>query len=79
MLGQSESGDTALLLVERRGTTSGLRVGEVLDFLELPRSAWDGRAPAGVDPKLVQGTGSWTGRPLLLLDIDALLAPYLGG
>jgi len=80
VLGQPVPDDPALLLVDRPGTQAGLQVGEVLDFLEVPGAASRVReATAGVDPRLVQGTGSWNGQRMLLLDIDALLSPFLGG
>jgi purine-binding chemotaxis protein CheW len=80
VLGQPVPDDPALLLLERPGAPAGLQVGEVLDFLEVPGAASREReAPAGVDPRLVQGTGSWNGQRMLLLDIDALLSPFLGG
>jgi purine-binding chemotaxis protein CheW len=80
VLGQPGPDDPALLLLDRRGTLAGLQVGEVLDFLEVPGAAFQAReAPAEVDPRLVQGTGSWNGQRMLLLDIDALLSPLLGG
>jgi purine-binding chemotaxis protein CheW len=80
VLGQPVSGDPALLLLDRPGAPACLQVGEVLDFLEVPGTVSRERsAPAGVEARLVQGTGSWNGQRLLLLDIDALLSPILGG
>lgn len=80
VLGQPVPDDPALLLVDRPGSVAGLLVGEVLDFLEVPGAASRVReAPAGVDPRLVQGTASWNGQRMLLLDINALLSPFLGG
>jgi purine-binding chemotaxis protein CheW len=79
VLGQLPSGESALLLVDRRGRTAGLVVGEVLDFLELPPAARPGRAAlAGGDERTVAGVGEWGGQRLLLLDSDVLLAPLLG-
>jgi len=80
VLGQPVPDDPALLLVDRAGAPAGLQVGEVLDFLEVPGALSRGReAPAGVDPRLVRGSASWNGQRMLLLDIDALLSPFLGG
>jgi purine-binding chemotaxis protein CheW len=80
VLGQPVPDDPALLLLDRAGALAGLQVGEVLDFLEVPGTASRVReVPAGVDPRLVQGTGSWNGQRMLLLDINALLSPFLGG
>ena len=78
VLGQVAGEEQALLLLDRQGSAAGLRVGEVLDFLEAPGAA-AGADTGAVDPRLVRGTGSWNGQPMLLLDIDALLAPFLGG
>jgi len=77
VLNQVEGDEAALLLLDRRGAAAGLRVGEVLDFLEAPAAAAGGET-ASVDPALVRGVGNWNGQPMLLLDIDALLSPYLG-
>jgi len=80
VLGQPVPDDPALLLVDRAGAPAGLQVGEVLDFLEVPGALSRVReAPAGVDPRLVRGSASWNGQRMLLLDIDALLSPFLGG
>jgi purine-binding chemotaxis protein CheW len=80
VLGQEAPDDPALLLLDRRGMAAGLVVSEVLDFLEVPGAASaDREVPPGVDAGLVQGTGSWNGQRMLLLDIDALLTPFLGG
>jgi chemotaxis signal transduction protein len=105
VLGQPVPDAPALLLVDRAGAPAGLKVGEVLDFLEVPGALSRGReapaglqvgevldflevpgalsrgreAPAGVDPRLVRGSASWNGQRMLLLDIDALLSPFLGG
>jgi purine-binding chemotaxis protein CheW len=80
VLSQPAPDDPALLLLDRHGAAAGLAVSEVLDFLEVPGAASSDHAPpAGVDARLVQGTGSWNGQRMLLLDIDALLSPFLGG
>lgn len=80
VLGQPAPDDPALLLLDRRGAAAGLAVSEVLDFLEVPGAASSDREPpAGIDAGLVQGTGNWNGQRMLLLDIDALLSPFLGG
>ena len=80
VLGQPAGEELALLLVDRGATMAGLRVGEVLDFLEVPATAGDvAGMPAGMDPRLVQRTGSWNGKRMLLLALDALLTPFLGG
>jgi purine-binding chemotaxis protein CheW len=79
VLGQPVPDESALLLLDRHGTAAGLAVGEVLDFLEVPGATTRDEPPAGIDARLVQGTGNWNGQRMLLLDIDALLSPYLGG
>ena len=81
LLGQPRPAESemAVLLLDRGGKVAGLTVGEVLDFLEVPGATSRDQPPAGVDARLVQGTGNWNGQRMLLLDIDALLSPYLGG
>ncbi len=80
LLQQPDSGDEgALLLLDRSGRGTGLIVGEVLDFLEVPPAAVASRdALPGVDPAVVRAVGEWSDRRFILLDLDALLAPYLG-
>jgi purine-binding chemotaxis protein CheW len=78
VLGQAGGEERSLLLLDRHGAAAGLVVGEVLDFLEAPAGT-AAAAPEGVDPRLVRGAGRWNGQPMLLLDVDALLSPYLGG
>ncbi len=72
--------DTSLLLLDRGGRVAGLTVGEVLDFLEVPDAAVASRDELpGVDPSVVKAVGDWAGRRFVLLDLDALLTPLLGG
>ena len=78
VLGVVPEEEQALLLLDRPGAPAGLVVGEVLDFLEAPATATSGDA-GPVDPRLLRGHGSWNGQRMLLLDMDALVAPYLGG
>lgn len=80
LLRQPASGEEgAMLLLDRSGRGTGLIVGEVLDFLEVPAAAVAGRdALPGVDPAVVRAVGDWSGRRFILLDLDALLAPFLG-
>ena len=82
LLGQPRPADSdmAVLLLDRGGKVAGLTVGEVLDFLEVPSAAVAPREQLpGVDPSVVKGVGEWGGRRFVLLDLDALLAPLLGG
>ena len=82
LLGQPRpaESDTAVLLLDRGGKLAGLAVGEVLDFLEVPSAAVAPREQLpGVDPSIVKAVGEWGGRRFVLLDLDALLAPLLGG
>ena len=72
--------EMAVLLLDRAGKVAGLTVGEVLDFLEVPNAAVAPREKLpGVDPAIVRAVGEWAGRRFVLLDLDALLAPLLGG
>lgn len=82
LLGQPRpaESETAVLLLDRGGKVAGLTVGEVLDFLEVPSAAVASREQLpGVDPSVVKAVGEWGGRRFVLLDLDALLAPLLGG
>ena len=73
------SDEGAIVVVEVAGRRYGLGVGQVLDFLEVPR-ALGGRAgrPAGHRPQAGQGGGHRDGQHFILLDIDALVAPIIG-
>jgi purine-binding chemotaxis protein CheW len=82
LLGQPRGADAelSLLLLDRRGRIAGLTVGEVLDFLEVPNAAVATREQLpGVDPAIVRAVGDWGGRRFVLLDLEALLTPLLGG
>ena len=70
----------AIVLVEVAGRRYGLGVGQVLDFLEVPEQSVAPRADLpGVDPRLVRAVGVHGEQHFILLDIDALLAPIIGG
>jgi len=70
----------AIILIEVAGKRYGLGVGQVLDFLEVPEQSVAPRADLpGVDPRLVRAVGVRGEQPFILLDIDALLAPIIGG
>jgi purine-binding chemotaxis protein CheW len=70
----------AIVLVEVAGRRYGLGVGQVLDFLEVPEQSVAPRADLpGVDPRLVRAVGVRDEQHFILLDIDALLAPIIGG
>ena len=62
------------------GGATGSRVGQVLDFLEVPERSVAARAQLpGVDPRLVKAVGVRDDQHFILLDIDALFAPIIGG
>ena len=64
----------------RSGRRYGLGVGQVLDFLEVPERSVAARAQLpGVDPRLVKAVGVRDDQHFILLDIDALFAPIIGG
>jgi len=70
----------AILVVEVAGRRYGLAVAQVLDFLELPDRAVAQRADLpGVDPRIVRAVGLFDDRPFVMLDMDALFAPLIGG
>lgn len=68
----------AIVLLEVEGRRCGLAVAQVLDFVELPREAVaDGGELPGIDARLASGAGIHEGQPFVLLNIDALVAPFL--
>jgi purine-binding chemotaxis protein CheW len=70
----------AIVVVEVAGRRYGLRVGQVLDFLEVPEHAIAQRADLpGVDPRLVRAVGLHADQHFIVLDVDALFAPIVGG
>jgi purine-binding chemotaxis protein CheW len=70
----------AIVLIEVAGKRYGLGVGQVLDFLEVPEQSVAPRTDLpGVDPRLVRAVGMRDEQHFILLDIDALLAPIIGG
>jgi purine-binding chemotaxis protein CheW len=70
----------AIIVLEVRGRNYGLGVGQVLDFLEVPAgSVVERRELPGVDPRLVRAVGEGAGQHFILLDVDALFAPIIGG
>ncbi len=72
--------DGAIVMLELAGRQYGLGVSQVLDFIELPADAIASSTELpGVDARLVRGVGLRDGRHFILLDIDALLAPIIGG
>lgn len=74
------SDEGAIVVLEVQGKSYGLGVGQVLDFLELPAgSVVERRELPGVDPRLVKAVGLESGRHFILLDVDAVFAPIIGG
>lgn len=69
-----------IVLVELAGRRFGLAVGQVLDFVEVAAGDVAERQELpGIDPRLVRAVAVKDGRAFILLDIEALLAPVLGG
>ena len=74
------SDEGASVVLEVKGKTYGLGVGQVLDFLEVPAgSVVERRELPGVDPRLVKAVGLASDRHFILLDVDAVFAPIIGG
>jgi purine-binding chemotaxis protein CheW len=74
------SDEGAIVVLEVKGKTYGLGVGQVLDFLEVPAgSVIERRELPGVDPRLVKAVGLASDRHFILLDVDAVFAPIIGG
>ena len=74
------SDEGAIVVLEVRGRSYGLGVGQVLDFLEVPAGAVvERRELPGVDPRLVKAVGLDADRHFILLDVEAAFAPIIGG
>jgi purine-binding chemotaxis protein CheW len=74
------SDEGAIVVLEVRGRSYGLAVGQVLDFLEVPASAVvERRELPGVDPRLVKAVGLEADRHFILLDVEAAFGPIIGG
>jgi purine-binding chemotaxis protein CheW len=74
------SDEGAIVVVEVRGRSYGLAVGQVLDFLEVPAATVvERRELPGVDPRLVKAVGLDGDRHFILLDVEAAFAPIIGG
>lgn len=74
------SDEGAIVVLEVKGKTYGLGVGQVLDFLEVSAgSVIERRELPGVDPRLVKAVGLESDRHFILLDVDAVFAPIIGG
>ena len=70
----------AIVVLDVAGRRYGLGVGQVIDFLEVPEHAVAERADLpGIDPRLVKAVGVREYQHFILLDIDALVAPIIGG
>ncbi len=70
----------AIVVVDVAGRRFGLGVGQVLDFLEVPERSIAERADLpGIDPRLVKAVGLSGDQHFILLDVDALMAPIIGG
>ncbi|HEY7479878.1 MAG TPA: chemotaxis protein CheW [Gemmatimonadales bacterium] len=70
----------AIVLVEVAGRRYGLGVGQVIDFLEVPEQSVAERADLpGVDPRLVRAVALRDDQHFIVLDIDRLFEPIIGG
>jgi len=78
--GRREADEGAIVVVGVGGRRYGLGVGQVMDFLEVPEHAVAERTELpGVDPRLVRAVGLHEGTHFVVLDVDALFAPIVGG
>jgi len=74
------SDEGAIVVLEVKGRAYGLGVGQVLDFLEVPAASVVARQELpGVDPRLVKAVGLESNRHFILLDVEAVFAPIIGG
>jgi purine-binding chemotaxis protein CheW len=70
----------AIVLLDVAGRRYGLAVAQVLDFLEVPEQSVAQRAELpGVDPRLVRAVGLRDDQHFIVLDIDRLFEPIIGG
>ena len=77
---RTASDEGSIVVLRTGGRTCGLLVGEVRDFVELPSAAVAERAQLpGVDPRIVRAVARRGDEHFVILDVDALLAPMLGG
>jgi purine-binding chemotaxis protein CheW len=74
-----QTDEGAIVVLEVKGRSYGLGVGQVLDFLEVPAgSVVERRELPGVDPRLVKAVGLGADHHFILLDVDALFSPIIG-
>jgi purine-binding chemotaxis protein CheW len=74
-----QADEGAIVVLEVKGRSYGLGVGQVLDFLEIPaRAVVERRELPGVDPRLVKAVGLNADQHFILLDVDALFSPIIG-
>jgi purine-binding chemotaxis protein CheW len=74
------SDEGAIVVLDVKGRSYGLGVGQVLDFLEVPlASVVERRDLPGVDPRLVKAVGLQADRHFIVLDVEAVFAPIIGG
>ena len=77
---RSSADEGAIVVLSVAGRTCGLFVSEVRDFVELPSAAVAGSAQLpGVDPRIVRAVARRGDEHFVMLDVEALLAPLLGG
>ncbi len=77
--GGGEATAGSVVVLDRGDRLAGLAVDEVLDLADVPPDSLDGGDPPdGVPAAWVRGVGRYDGRPFVLLDAEALLAPLLG-
>jgi len=78
-LGYAAAAGDSIILLDVAGRTAGLLVDEVLDLVTVGDGEWAERCELpGVDPRVVQAVGRSNGVAFVLLDCDALVAPFLG-
>ena len=77
---RSAEDEGAIVVLDIGGRRYGLGVGQVLDFLEVPEHSVAPQSDLpGIDPRVVRAVGVRDGRHFILLDIDAVFAPIIGG
>lgn len=69
----------SILVLVRAERAFGLVIDEIIDLADLsPDAIRDGEPPRGFDSRYVGGVGTHQGRPFVVLNTEALLAPVVG-
>jgi purine-binding chemotaxis protein CheW len=74
----AEEPESILVLVHSE-RAFGVVIDQIIDLADLgPDDIRDGEPPRGFDPRYAGGVGTHRGRPFVVVNTDALLAPVVG-